>query len=329
MDFTKYSSLTNVSQKFIDKITELGYANIPYIVNEKVHGANFGIHWDAENGVRFSKRSGFLEEGEVFYAHTKIADELSTRILAMANELDVTTISVYGEIFGGSFYGDQEVGSKKIQKEVEYSPKTEFMAFDLITDGNYMCGQGSLEVLDLYGFQCPPYFGKFNSLQEALQVANDMDSEVPDQLGFTAKEGNIMEGVVIKPAWDDIILPNGKRLIIKNKNSKFSEKNNTKEVKVPVELSDHAKTLVVSLSTYINPNRLSNVLSKEGILTAKDFGRILGLFVQDAISEWNEDTGNKFKEVLDGEYKQALKLINNEARSTLLEVWVDYLEDQQ
>lgn len=75
MDFTKYSSLTNVSQKFINKITEQGYADIPYIVNEKVHGANFGIHWDAENGVSFSKRSGFLEESEVFYAHTKIADE--------------------------------------------------------------------------------------------------------------------------------------------------------------------------------------------------------------------------------------------------------------
>ena len=330
MNFTKYSSLTNVSEKFINKLVAMGHHDIPYIVNEKIHGANFGVHWDRKNGVRFSKRSGFIKEGEVFYAHTKLVDNLTGKILNLRDTYEeCESISVFGEIFGGSFYGDQEIGSKRVQKEVQYSPKTEFMAFDVKLGDTYIDGHGAMCILQLHGFTCPPHLGVFNTLEEALKVANDMESKVPAQLGFTAKEGNIMEGVVIKPAYKDIVLPNGKRLIIKNKNSKFTEKNSEKKVVNIKELSPHAKQLVESLSSYINGNRLSNVVSKEGTLTSKDFGRIMGLFIQDAITDFNEDTESNFKELLDSEYKQALKTINTIARGVLLEDWTDILEDQE
>ena len=77
---------------------------------------------------------------------------------------------------------------------------------------------------------------------------------------------NICEGVIIKPVMPQF-LHNGSRIIIKNKNAKWSEKSKVKtKGGKQVKLSDKAETLLLELERFINPNRLTNVISMTNIL---------------------------------------------------------------
>lgn len=292
MEFQKYNSLEQAhNQKMINAIVDAGYGNIPYIVTEKIHGANFGIHWNKKTDeIKFSRRSGFLEEGESFYAHVKIEVGLKERMRKLVDHnKGAETITVYGEIFGGTLNGETAQGSKRVQKEVQYSPETEFAAFELIIDGRYIDPYTSYSMLDWRaGFQTVPVIGVFDTLEEALAVPNDEQSRVPSDLCYTVEGNNVSEGVVISPFMAVHYLPNGKRVILKNKNAKFKEKGTAKVAKVATPLSDGDVQLHEALSTYLTENRLNAVISKEKEVTQKDFGRILGLFMQDAIAEYEE-----------------------------------------
>lgn len=294
MDFQKYTSLESASrQKTINAAVDAGHEKIMYAISEKIHGANFGIHWDRESDkIRFSRRSGFLEDGETFYAHTKIADVLIKKFSKLFEVFNKAfkTMSVYGEIFGGSLNGETEQGSKKVQKEVQYAPDTHFAAFDLILDGDYLRYDLTTAWLQDYcGFFMAPLLDIVDSLEAALAIPNDGQSVVPKLLGYEVEGDNISEGTVIRPWIDEIDLPNGKRFILKNKNVKFNEKGVGKVAKPQEPMSATDEGLYQELTCYITENRFNAVVSKEKELTQKDFGRILGLFMQDAIVDYDND----------------------------------------
>lgn len=337
MEFQKYNSLEQAhSQKMINAAVDAGYANIPYVVTEKVHGANFGIHWEkATDQITFSRRSGFLEEGETFYAHVKIEVKLIESMRKLLDNLErvgeqyvnAETATVYGEIFGGTLNGKTAQGSKRVQKEVQYSPETEFAAFDLIVDGNYVTPWDATPILDwVAGFYVAPIIGMFETLEEALAVPNDAQSRIPFELGYTVEGDNIIEGTVIRPLKEDIYLPNGKHFILKSKNEKFKEKGTAKVAKVAEPLSDEDTTLHMALSTYLTENRLNAVISKEKEVTQKDFGRILGLFMQDAIAEYEEqlEYGNRARYMAD-EWDRVNKSLQKIASQIVRKYWTTEL----
>ena len=328
MEFQKYNSLEQASkQKTVNAAVDAGHANIMYGVTEKIHGANFGIHWsNVTDEIKFSRRSGFLDEGESFYAHTKIADALIKRMhkLIMALGKEVRTVTVYGEIYGGLLNGKTAQGSKKVQKEVQYSPETQFAAFDLIVDGVYTSQSVAYRTLmGIADFHMAPLIGICVNLEDALAVPNDMQSRVPALLGYEVEGHNVMEGVVIRPwAWD-IYLPNGSHFILKNKNAKFKEKD-TKVAKPqePMSLTDEA--LFMSLSLYITTNRFNAVVSKEKELTSKDFGRILGLFMQDAIKDFDDNYDGKDEDITARDIANDWKRVNKELQKVASEIVREY-----
>jgi Rnl2 family RNA ligase len=327
MEFQKYNSLEQANkQKTINAAVDAGHASIMYGVTEKIHGANFGIHWTTESGTRFSRRSGFLEEGESFYSHTKIESALLerfNRLLKIAVDAGHTSVSVYGEIFGGVMNGVSAQGSKRVQKEVQYSPETQFAAFDVVLDGDYLPQVSAYNLLGFVGFHMAPLIGVYNTLEEALAVPNDMQSRVPGILGYEVEGDNVMEGVVIRPWNQDIYLPNGKHFVLKNKNAKFKEKGNEPaKVQDPMGYTDGY--IFEEMSLYITENRFNAVISKEKELTQKDFGRILGLFMQDAISDYDEDGDLNVKDVVD-DWKRVNKELQKLATVIVRNYWTTEL----
>jgi Rnl2 family RNA ligase len=330
MDFQKYNSLEQASkQKVINAAVDAGHSKIRYGVTEKIHGANFGIHWSAEEGViKFSRRSGFLEAGETFYAHTKISNALYKRmhklIEYLNNHSDFSTIAVYGEIYGGILNGETAQGSKRVQKEVQYSPETQFAAFDIIVDGHYLPQSAAYSLLGRSGFHMAPLIGIYDSLEKALAVPNDLQSRVPQLLGYEVEGDNVSEGTVIRPWAADIYLPNGSHFILKNKNAKFKEKG-TKVAKPqePMSLGDELTFTAISL--YLTETRLNAVISKEKELTQKDFGRIMGLLMQDAINDFDEDNESDDITMKDGadDYKRLNRELQKVAQLVVRQYWIE------
>ena len=302
MDFKKYNSIENSYRaKFINKIIEEGHGNKEYIVQEKIHGANFSF-WIDEAKIKCGKRSGFIGEEGSFNNFQSVLkkhyQDLRLLYSFLATSRGAKEVAIFGEIYGGH-YPHQDVeaiaGMKKVQGEVYYRPDVAFVGFDMMVDGIY------LDVDDMNSLMVQfnlPYAETLfrGSLEDALKYSNEFEPTIPKLLGFPSIKDNICEGVVIRPTQTTYIY-DGCRVIIKNKNDKFKENDaEPKDFKdKDKKLTDEATAVVQELSTYISENRLRNVLSKIGPVTQKDFGKILGFYNKDILEDFMKDHGDKME----------------------------------
>ena len=139
LEFKKYNSIENTFNKdFMDKIKSEGLDSLQYVVQEKVHGANCCFITDGKE-VRFAKRTGLVESGEMFYNYEELLERYCGKVIRMYNRIrekhfDIKSILIYGEMFGGKYpHSDVKNDLKvmNIQKGVYYCPIHEFYAFDL------------------------------------------------------------------------------------------------------------------------------------------------------------------------------------------------------
>jgi len=303
MKFKKYPSIENsYREKQIDQIRMHGFASdTEYCVTEKIHGANFGVYADAEE-VRFASRNTLLGEDNAkqFYKF----DLIRKKVMNDANALfrhtslngEVESIIVYGELFGGS-YPHPDVpktkGVSMVQKGVHYSPNLHFSVFDIwVIDKQ---GDGYFLNYDEVAIMCilnnvvyceVLYRGTFD---ECLKYPNDQDSGIPDKYNLPIIDDNTSEGVVIKPI-ESLRYNNGERVILKNKNLKFSEKNSEKRVIRGIEtLSNEMQTTLARLDSYICEERFNSVDSKLGGLEKRVIGNYIKEFVHDVFTDANKD----------------------------------------
>ena len=119
----------------------------------------------------------------------------------------------------------------------------------------------------------------------------------------------------VNPAW----FRNGSRVYFKNKSERFSEKKEKVKVKVAQELSlsEASQSVLHNLTSYVTESRVVSVISKIGEVGTKDFQRILGLTVQDAIEDYEKDTEANTKEVCGDEWKAVLKMLSGLSAHTL------------
>lgn len=227
MEFMKYSSIENSYRKrFLDKIVEEGHAGLEYVVQEKVHGANFSF-WMNEVKTECAKRSGFVKEGEGFFNFEDVKKKYYKQMRDLFESFQregASLVTVYGELFGGEYpHPDVPKNHQKcIQKEVYYSPEQDFIAFDLKLDGVLMSVDFANKVFEKFGIPyCKTLFR--GSLEDCLKYNNKYITTIPEQLGLPPIEDNICEGNVIRPV-EPIRMWSGERLILKNKNEVFSEK---------------------------------------------------------------------------------------------------------
>ena len=317
MQFTKYGSIDNSYRiKTVKFIQELLPGYEYFTVQEKVHGSNFGIYTDGES-VKCAKRGSFLGEESGFFGHQDMVArlELETKTKALfeyikSKKKNVEQVSIHGEIFGGEYtHPDVERvrGVSRVQKEVKYSPNVEFLAFDIMVDGEFVdmdVFTGYCRTIDI------PFLPilKIGTLEECLEYPNLFQTKVPEMYGLPEIEGNTCEGVVIKPM-KTTRFGNGSRVVLKNKNEKFSEKEHVKDVQVKDPLPQHVLDMMGVAGSYVTENRLRNVLSHLGQVTQKDFAKILQCMNQDVIEDFMKENPN-FTEMEKKERKEVTRFVN-------------------
>ena len=128
------------------------------------------------------------------------------------------------------------------------------------------------------------------TLDDALKYNNEFNSIVAKNHGY-AFDNNICEGVVIEPMMP-LQLSIGARVIIKNKNSKFTERHSTQKTFNVNDnrLDENTKQLLTEVESLINMNRVNAVTSKIGEITQKDIGKVIGLTSKDVLDELDKLT---------------------------------------
>ncbi len=327
--FVKYSSIENTyQQKVLDAIVKCGYDAGEWVVTEKAHGANACFIVD-EHTISYGKRTATLSEDEARTFYNSL--EVFQRYLSSARKLwelleHNGTIIIYGELIGGSYPNIKPptASTTVIQKGVHYCPQNEFYAFDirLLHTYNqlpaYVDYDTCVKLFERVGlpYAKPLFRGTFSQAVEWSQQNNDAPTTIPELFGYLNSGYNIREGHVLKPVMSECFA-NGHRVILKDKNERFSER--TKNPRHPriQEITEDLQTVIDSALEYITNTRLDNVLSKEGgEVSHKNIGKLMGLLTQDALKDWKKEwEGDSLKKP---DQKQLGKVLNDESRKFVL-----------
>lgn len=325
MQFRKYSTIENTYlTSFLDKIKTEGYDQMEYVVQEKVHGSNVCIITDGKV-IQFAKRTEIIEDEVSFFRINQLREKYSYKIFSLFNslkqEFEINSLSIFGEYFGG-YYPHKKVKkdplAKTVQKGVYYLPNNEFYAFDILLNGHiYLDVDTCNRLFHEFGFVYAESLFRGN-LQESLNYQNDFQSTIPHKFKLPIIEDNACEGVIIRPI-KPLFLSNGSRVLLKNKNEKWSEisKRTDKHRSPKIQrenktLSNECSVLIVELETYITLNRLQNIQSKLGIIDIqKDFGKLMGLYSTDVLEEFLKMNASNYE----GLDKSEQKIITKELTS--------------
>jgi len=322
MIFKTYNSIGNAYQaRVIDQIRLQGFGDEVFIVQEKVHGANFSFFTDGKE-IKIAKRTAFIEKDEKFYNAYQMLERYKKNVINVFEKVktiypDLQTVVVYGELFGGG-YKHKEVDpvkdAIKVQKGVEYAPHNEFYGFDIKLNGTtYLDTDLVNQIFEETGF----FYAKIlfrGTLDEALKFPNDFDSKIPAWLGLPEIENNMCEGTIVKTLKTKYF-GNGSRIILKNKNEKWTEKSKMVRKDRPaqkeVRFSENAQNIWEEIQKYATVNRLNNVVSKIGEFEPKMIGKVIGFFSKDILEDFEKDFPKVFTNIEKEEHKRINKKLNS------------------
>ena len=323
MIFKTYNAIENAYQtRVIEQIRMQGFGDEVFIVQEKVHGANFSFFTDGKE-IKIAKRTAFIEKDEKFFNAHQVLERYRNNVIEVFQKVktihpDVETVVIYGELFGGG-YQHKEVESVKdavkVQKGIEYAPHNEFYAFDIKLNGvTYLDTELVNQIFEETGF----FYAKIlfqGSLEEALKFPNVFNSYIPAWLGLPELENNRCEGTIVKTLRTKYF-GNGARIILKNKNEKWAEKakmvkKQAKTVQKQVHFSEKAQEIWEEIQQYATANRLNNVVSKIGEFEPKMIGKVIGLFAQDILEDFDKDFPAAFMAIEKEEQKRINKKLNS------------------
>lgn len=318
--FQKYKSIENhYREKFIHDTLAFHpvYLTAKYIATEKIHGANFQINFHVVSGshgsaieVSYGKRSGFIEKDESFYNHLDTLNrpeyqDLINNICSYMRRIGYSDIILYGEFAGPG-----------VQSGVDYGKQKFVKFYDVVFDGKYQIWPIFMEFMKIVGGidYVVPVVGIFDTLEEALAV------EVEGKLSLiNPVEGNVWEGVVIKPYDTMDYNKDGEQVLfyIKKKDSHFADKQKkSKDTRtdLPQELFDaqHA------FSEYLTETRLQDVISKHGPITNQSqVGEYIKYMMNDAKIDYIKDYNDEFMQ-LDNKQKNKVFSITGKIVAPML-----------
>ncbi|USL85680.1 RNA ligase [Enterobacter phage fGh-Ecl01] len=333
--FEKYSTLENhYNGKFIERIRNAGFdVTETWVAREKIHGTNFSVIV-TKDSIQPAKRTGPILPAEDFFGYMVIMGRYNDSFKAVQAALTGATVAyqIFGEFAGGG-----------IQKGVNYGEK-DFYVFDIkVTtesgESSYVDDFMMERMCNVFGFKMAPLLGrgKFddlakipNDLSVVVNYYNDIVRDAGLEIANTAiydavvSNENVAEGYVLKPCYPKFF-PNGSRVAIKCKNSKFSEKaKSDKPIKAKVELTDVDKVAFSTLAAYATLNRVNNVISKIGQVGPKDFGKVMGLTVQDIL----EEAGREEIFITDADNPDVVKKeLVNYVQGVIRPVWIELVSN--
>lgn len=328
MKFKRYNSIEQVyRQAFVDKIIETGNSGGEWVVTEKVHGANFSFITDGKE-VRVGKRTATIGPGDSFYSYERVLDRYKDKILDLFTSINkwceapdnIQYLNIFGELMGGGYPHEdvEQINNVSlVQNGIHYCPDQDFYMFDIRADRNRFLAKTEVQKLgNKLGIPCIQieFKGTFEECLVWSAGHNAHQSIIHKQFGLPMLSDNIREGNVVSPNLPEFI--GESRIILKDKNDKWLETSKAKVRKPPVPLSDKASKVYSELAAYINENRLNNVISKIGAIGQKDFGKLLGQFVKDAIDDFQKDN-DTLSTLEKDERKRVNKLINGAAATMI------------
>ena len=308
----------------MEKVRNHTPAETRFVVQEKVHGSNCSFLCDGEQ-IKFAKRTAVVADGEDFYQWQELAERYRERIFKVYRILkdrfpDLTTIIVYGEMFGGA-YPHKEVkrigAMSAIQKGVYYCPGHDFYGFDIYVytpdEAFYLDVDTTNHIFVEAGFLYAETLFE-GTLDECLAYQNAFPSNLYKHFGLPEIEDNICEGVVIRPK-EPLYIPNGARIIIKNKNARFAEKKAVRhEPKTPRAIPDEVAQLFDQAEAYFTAPRLDNIKSHIGEVSfPKDLGRVSGLLAKDVLEDFLKAHADDYNNLAKQEQKTLNGLLNKRA----------------
>lgn len=323
MIFKTYNTIENAYQaRVIEQIRIQGFGDEVFIVQEKVHGANFSFFTDGKE-IKIAKRTAFIDKDEKFFNAHQMLERYRKNVIDVFQKVktiypDVETVVIYGELFGGGYKHTEVEAVKdavKVQKGIEYAPHNEFYAFDIKLNGiTYLDTEVANQIFEKTGF----FYAKIlfqGTLEDALRHPNVFNSQIPAWLGLPELENNMCEGTIVKTL-KTRYFGNGARIILKNKNEKWVEKSKmvkkeAKTVQKQVHFSEEAQEIWEEIQKYATVNRLNNVLSKVGEFEPKMIGRVIGLFSQDILEDFQKDFPAAFTAIEKEEQKRINKKLNS------------------
>ena len=265
--------------------TFVGYGKIPlsgsrigngcksklWCATEKVHGANFSFHVDIGTGrIQCAKRTAMIKKGESFFGHFELLDRLrqtvttvaqSTAALEQSKVESVRKVILFGEILGGGY---PDSGSAPDQSGVWYSPRLEFMLFDIAVvyntpslDATFIPFCNVVAIAEAHGlFYAKPLI--VGELTKVLMHSTEFVSTIPARLGLKEPATqNMAEGIVLR-SWDERAAVGGNRSIMKIKSPNFSEGPGR-----PPQSAD-LRALSAWVLDLVNANRVAAAASKVG-----------------------------------------------------------------
>lgn len=269
MEFKKYNSVENsYNTKYIKRFLPLNIYDKKFVALEKLDGANFSIHISNDE-IKFASRNKFLSMDEKFYDFQEAIGKINLQPLKdMAKDFE--KVIFYGELFGDG-----------IQKRVSYQKEKKIAFFDLNIDGKYQSFPFMEKVFNLLELEMVPIVKRNLTLEESLSI--EVDNLVTL---INPVEGNIMEGVVIRPM-DNEIYQRFNRFILKQKGSKFKEKQHKVKVKIVDPVVEEWKNKILE---YVTESRLCSLFSKEGVIeNNKDIGKYIKLYIEDVKDDFLKD----------------------------------------
>ncbi len=327
MDFKKYNSIENSYQiEFLNEIKEQGFYDLEYVVQEKVHGANLSFITNGKDIIS-AKRTELITDDENFYNSKYVQHKYESKVIQLYKLIsekysDVKQVTIFGELFGG-IYPQPNVEKVNtavfVQKGVYYCPDNDFYAFDiLINSDQYLDNDTINNLFESVGFLYAKTIFR-GSLNDCLEYPNNFKSKISEWFNLPDLQQNICEGVVIRPVQPSFFR-NGSRVLIKNKNERWTENNNFIDKNIlksllnqQETLSDDAQILCEEIFKYITENRLQNVISKIGTITPKDYGKLLGLYCKDTLDDFLKSHKTEYEQLEKFESKAINKFLNTHA----------------
>jgi Rnl2 family RNA ligase len=260
--------------------------DVYWVAVEKIHGSNFSIYVTGTNKFEYYRRNGNIDKEEKFYGYEETVKMYTNSLNMIYNKINKPFI-LYGEYFGGKYdhidCKNIDILHKEVQKEIQYTPNTNFIPFDIIFDPKecdckFEDYSVFIKLMEEVGFKTPPVWCK-GDLKTVFEFnVNNKVTKIPELFGLSEIQENFIEGVILRPSKD--IYRKNFRVMYKNKTKDFCEKsgNKYKEVK---ELDPIIKEFVERIMPYVTSQRLNNLLSKESEYFKtqdKNFGEIIKKF---------------------------------------------------
>lgn len=301
MEFRKFNKLINTyNDEYIVKAKEDGLTDGQWVVTEKIDGANFSFLCDGEK-VRVASRNQFVTDS--FFNCQEVVEKYSDGILNFCKSNGITSLIIYGELFGDG-----------IQNRVKYGKK-DFIAFDVVLDGDPLSKASARSIAQMVDVPFAPIL-MIGDFDKCIEFNNTFKSHLTLE-GYDGD--NYSEGIVIEPV-EPKFFNTGSRVYFKSKSERFSEKSKTRKLRANASaMSEESKNVFEEVLQYNNDNRVLSAISKIGEVTQKDFGKLLGMVILDIIEDYHNDTGSSLKDAVGDEWKSFITALNKEVANIVRE----------